>query len=304
MSGARLGRFYSILQTPFDAAGEIDRASLVRLLHHRENCGCDGLFLLGVASEAMFLSRAEQEEIVGLVMRELGGRLPVLAAAYAPATAAVVELGRLWADLGACGVVVLPPYATVPTDDAVVRHYATVAAALDVPVIAQDEPNTSGVAMSAALLARLAHEVEGVAAFKVEGQPVTQRLSAVRALVGDARPLYSAAGTSFVQELERGSSGMMTGYPYPEVIAETLALFHAGDAAGANALWDHMMPLTAMDARPGLMWAVRKEILKRRGLIDHATVRDPAPAIDAATGDEIGQLIDRLELGARYPVVG
>ena len=304
MSGARLGRFYSILQTPFDADGEIDRASLVRLLHHREKCGCDGLFLLGVASEAMFLSRAEQEETVGLVMRELGGRLPVLAAAYAPATAAVVELGRLWADLGACGVVVLPPYATAPTDDAVVRHYATVAAALDVPVIAQDEPNTSGVAMSAALLARLSREVEGVAAFKVEGQPVTQRLSAVRALVGDACPLYSAAGTSFVQELARGSSGMMTGYPYPEVIAETLALFHAGDVAGADALWDHVMPLTAMDARPGLMWAVRKEILKRRGLIDHATVRDPAPAIDAATRDEIGQLIDRLELGARYPVVG
>ncbi len=304
MSGARLGRFYSILQTPFDADGAIDRASLVRLLHHREGCGCDGLFLLGVASEAMFLSRAEQEEVVDLVMRELGGRLPVLAAAYAPGTAAVVELGRRWAEMGASGVVVLPPYAAAPTDDAVVRHYAAVAAALDVPVIAQDEPNTSGVAMSAALLACLAGEVEGVAAFKVEGQPVTQRLSAVRALVGDVRPLYSAAGTSFVQELARGSSGMMTGYPYPEVIVETLALFHDGDSVGANALWDHLMPLTAMDARPGLMWAVRKEILKRRGLIVHATVRDPAPAIDAATRDEIAQLIDRLELGARYPVVG
>ena len=45
---------------------------------------------------------------------------------------------------------------------------------------------------------------------------------------------------------------MMTGYPYPEVIVETLALFHDGDAAGANALWDRLMPLTAMDARPGL----------------------------------------------------
>ena len=302
MSEARLGRVYSILQTPFDADGAIDRASLVRLLGHRERCGCDGLFLLGVASEAMFLSRAEQEVVVGLVMRELGGRLPVLVAAYAPATAAVIELGRRWTDLGASGVVVLPPYAAAPTDEAVLRHYAAVAAALDVPVIAQDEPNTSGVAMSAGLLARLAREVEGVAAFKVEGQPVTQRLSAVRTLIGDARPLYSAAGTSFVQELERGSSGMMTGYPYPEVIVETLGLFHDGDAAGANALWDRLMPLTAMDARPGLMWAVRKEILKRRGLIDHATVRDPAPAIDSATREEIGQLIDRLELAERYSV--
>ena len=303
MSDARLGPFYSILQTPFDADGALDRASLVRLLHHRETCGCDGLFLLGVASEAMFLSRAEQEDVVGVVMRELGGRMPVLVAAYAPATAAVIELGRRWSDLGASGAVVLPPYATAPTDDAVVRHYAAVTEALDVPVIVQDEPNTSGVAMSAELLARIAREVEGVAAFKVEGQPVTQRLSAVRALVGDARPLYSAAGTSFVQELERGSSGMMTGYPYPEVIAETLALlFYAGDAAGANALWDRLMPLTAMDARPGLMWAVRKEILNRRGLIDYATVRDPAPEIDAATRDEIRQLIDRLELAERYPV--
>jgi len=302
VSDARLGRFYSILQTPFDADGAIDSASLLRLLHHRENCGCDGLFLLGVASEAMFLSRAEQEDVVGVVMGELYGRLPVLVAAYAPATAAVIELGRRWTDLGASGVVVLPPYTTAPTDDAVVRHYAAVTDALDVPVIAQDEPNTSGVAMSAALLARLTREVEGVAAFKVEGQPVTQRLSAVRDLVGNTRPLYSAAGTSFVQELERGSSGMMTGYPYPEVIVETLARFHDGDAAGANALWDRLMPLTAMDARPGLMWAVRKEILKRRGLIDHATVRDPAPAIDAATRDEVGELIDRLELAERYPV--
>lgn len=302
MSEAPLGRFYSILQTPFDAGGAIDHASLGRLLHHRETCGCDGLFLLGVASEAMFLGRAEQEEVVGLVMRAIDGRLPVLVAAYAPGTAAVTELGRRWADLGASGVVVLPPYATAPADDAVVRHYAAVTASLDLPVIVQDEPNTSGVAMSAALLARLAQEVEGVAAFKVEGQPVTQRLSAVRDLVGDARPLYSAAGTSFVQELERGSSGMMTGYPYPEVIVETLAMFHDGDAAGANALWDRLMPLTAMDARPGTMWAVRKEILRQRGLIQHATVRDPAPEIDAATRDEIGQLIDRLGLDERYPV--
>ncbi|MCY4114764.1 MAG: dihydrodipicolinate synthase family protein [Chloroflexi bacterium] len=302
MSESRLGRFYSILQTPFDADGAIDCASLVRLLRHRETCGCDALFLLGVASEVMFLSRSEQEEVVGLIMRELGGRRPVLVAAYAPAAAAVVELGRRWTDLGASGVVVLPPYAAAPTDDAVVRHYAAVTDALDVPVIVQDEPNTSGITMSAALLARLAREVDGVAAFKVEGQPVTQRLSAVRALVGDTRPLYSAAGTSFVQELERGSSGMMTGYPYPEVIVETLELFHKGDAAGANALWDRLMPLTAMDARPGLMWAVRKEILKRRGLIGYATVRDPAPAIDAETRDEIGKLIDRLELAERYPV--
>ncbi len=304
MSGAPLQRFYSILQTPFDADGELDHSSLVRLLEHRESCGCDGLFLLGVASEAMFLAETEKTEVVGLVMRELGGRLPVLAAAYAPATAAVIEQGRRWAERGAAGVVVLPPYAAAATDDAIVRHYATVAEALDVPVIAQDEPNTSGVTMSAQLLARLASEVEGIAAFKVEGQPVTQRLSAVRAIVGDARPLYSAAGTSFVQELERGSSGMMTGYPYPEVIAETLGLFHHGDAAAANALWDRMMPLTAMDARPGLMWATRKEILHRRGLIDYPTVRDPAPAIDDRTREEIAELLDRLRLAERYPPSG
>ncbi len=301
MSGVRLQRFYSILQTPFDTDGELDRSSLMRLLHHRESCGCDGLFLLGVASEAMFLSDAEKIEVVSLVIREFGGRLPVLAAAYAPGTAAVIEQGQRWADLGVAGIVALPPYAAAPSDDAIARHYASVAAALDLPVIAQDEPNTSGVSMSPQLLARLEREVAGIAAFKVEGQPVTQRLSAVRAVIGDARPLYSAAGTSFLQELERGSSGMMTGYPYPEVIAETLDLFHGGDAAAANALWDRMLPLSAMDVRPGLMWATRKEVLKRRGLIAHATVRDPAPAIDDRTRAEIGELLERLQLLQRYP---
>lgn len=301
MKDTRLERFYSILQTPFDAEGELDPSSLVRLLEHREVSGCDGLFLLGVASEAMFLSEAEKTDVVALVMRELDGRFPVLAAAYAPATAAVVEQGRCWADLGVQGVVVLPPYGTAPSEDAIVRHYAAVADALNMPVIVQDEPNTSGVTMSAALLARLANDIEGIVAFKVEGQPVTQRLSAVRDLVTDARPLYSAAGTSFVQDLQRGSSGMMTGYPYPELIAETLNLFQAGDTAAASALWDRMMPLTAMDACPGLMWSTRKEILWRRGVIDHSTVRDPAPAIDNRTREDIGELMDRLGLVSRYP---
>ena len=76
----------------------------------------------------------------------------------------------------------------------------------------------------------------------------------------------------------------------------------ARPALRENDLWDWMMPITAIDARPGLMWATRKEILQRRGLIADVMVRPPAPAIDPETRVEITQLVERLGLNLRYPV--
>ncbi len=295
------GGFFAIPPTPFTADGEVDEASLVGVIRHQIEIGVDGLLLLAVASEAMFLTATEKRRIVQRVAREVGDSRPVLVAAYEPATHAVVEQARRWVDMGAAAVVVLPPYAVAPDAEAIVRHVDTVARAVDAPIFVQDEPNTSGVALSAELIARIAREVTGVAGFKVEGQPVTQKLTAVRAQVGKAVALFSAAGTTFLDELARGSDGIMTGYVYPELIVEVLRLFRAGSTSRARDLWERYLPLTAAEWRPGLGWSIRKEILHMRGLIATPAVRNPAPVIDADTRTELRDLLQRLDLLAGGP---
>ncbi len=297
-----LGGFFSILQTPFAPDGEIDDAALVQLLEHRIDIGADGIFLLGIAAEGNFLSRTEKARIVERVVRELDGRLPVIVAAYDPATRGVIELGRQWADLGASAIVAFPSYGTPPSADAILRHYDDISHHISVPLIVQDEPVTSGVAMDAEVIARIAEGVEGVAGVKVEGKPVTDKLTAVRARVGDSVRLFSAAGTSFVRELERGSNGMMSGYVFPEIIVEVLGMFATGDVRGANDLWERSLPFTVAEGDARTSWSVRKHILVLRGLIGSATVRDPAPSIDHAAAREIEEMIDRLGLLEQYPV--
>ena len=68
------GGFFAIPPTPFTADGEVDEASLVGVIRHQIEIGVDGLLLLAVASEAMFLTATEKQRIVQRVARG-GGRL-------------------------------------------------------------------------------------------------------------------------------------------------------------------------------------------------------------------------------------
>ena len=293
--------FYSILQTPFTSSGEIDKTSLLRLLEHRIEAGADGLFLLGVASESMFLTWDEKLQIVELVTREIRGRLPVMVAAYEPATGPAVISALRWQDMGATSIIALPPYACTPTNDAIIQHFAQMAAAISIPLIVQDEPNTSGVTMGASIIARIGREVDNVGGFKLEGQPVTEKLTAVRNTLGENTQLFSAAGTFFVEELRRGSNGMMSGYVFPEIIRAVLDRFSRTDDQGAGALWDRYLPLTASESRPALLWSVRKQILKLRGLVETPTVRSPALTVDSTTRSELPEMLARLNLLKTYP---
>src|SRR5206468_2597009 len=73
-------------------------------------------------------------------------------------------------DMGAAMVMVMPPYhgATIRVPEAqVVEFYARLSDAISIPIMIQDAP-VAGTPLSAALLARMAREIEQVAYFKIE----------------------------------------------------------------------------------------------------------------------------------------
>jgi 4-hydroxy-tetrahydrodipicolinate synthase len=64
--------------------------------------------------------------------------------------------------------------------------------------------------------------------------------------------------------------------------------------ADVDAAWEiyrRYLPLIVYEQQPGL--AIRKEILRRRGLIASARVRHPGATIDAATASQLSALLDR-----------
>ena len=97
------------------------------------------------------------------------------------------------------------------------------------------------------------------------------------------------------QEMRRGADGAMTGFAYPEMMVEVVALSQAGEHDRAEDVFDAYLPLVRYEQQLGLGLAIRKEALRRRGAIASAHVRAPGPAMTRADHEELTRLVARLE---------
>ena len=292
---------YVISVTPFTDDGAVDWASLESLVEFYLGCGVHGITLLGMMGEAQKLSF---DEAAGLVERALGlvaGRVPVVVGVSAGGIAPLRGLALRAMGAGAAAVMVAPA-AGLRTDDQIFAYYRQVAAAMgrDVPFIYQDYPQSTAVYLSVSLFARLADALPSLVMLKLEDCPGLDKLTRIRAeAVAAARRRVSIlagnGGLYLPQFLRRGADGAMTGFAYPDALVQVYERFSAGDADGAEDLYDRFLPLIAHEQQPGFGLALRKELLRRRGAIACAAARQPGPALTDADRAELDHLLARLE---------
>jgi 4-hydroxy-tetrahydrodipicolinate synthase len=190
---------------------------------------------------------------------------------------------------------VAPP-AGLKSLDAVLDYYRTVDAATGLPIVLQDEPVTTQVTMPPAFIAQVCAGIPRIQAVKLEEAPTLPKITRLRALFGNRLAIFGGlGGVYFFEELSRGADGTMTGFPFPEALRAIREHFVAGRRAEARALFYRWLPLIRYEsqpgATPGTAVGIRKEILRRRGFIASALVRPPAPVLDAATHDELGEIL-------------
>ena len=206
---------YNIVPTPFDESGAVDEASLRRLVVVF-GTGVDGLTILGFLGEAAKLSEAERAQVIDITVEVTAGRVPVVVGATAPALDPCLRNALDAVSRGAVGLLVAPPRTDRPNEAAVRRHYEALAAAVDVPIVVQDFPASSGVYMTPAFIGSLAEDVPACKWLKLEDDPTAQKVTAILA----ANPnvgIYGGLGGNFMlEELQRGAIGMMTGFGFPE----------------------------------------------------------------------------------------
>ena len=292
---------FVISVTPFTDDGAVDWGSLESLVEFYVGCGVHGITLLGMMGEAHKLASQESAELVERALGLVAGRVPVVVGVSAGGMAPLRSLAATAMHAGAAAVMVAPP-AGLRTDDQIFGYFRQVAAALgpDVPFIYQDYPQSTAVYLSASLFARLADALPSLVMLKLEDCPGLDKLTRIRADAAAAgrRRLSILAGNGglyFPQFLRRGADGAMTGFAFPDVLAQVYERFAAGDADGADDLYDRYLPLIAHEQQPGFGLALRKEILRRRGAIACAAARQPGPALTAADMAELDHLLSRVE---------
>jgi 4-hydroxy-tetrahydrodipicolinate synthase len=147
---------YTVLVTPFTPDGaQVDLKALERLVEFQIAEGIRGLIPLGSTGEFLSVSREERAAIVETVIRTARRRVPVLIGTGAEDTREVVALSREAEAMGADGVMIIPPFYSVPTEDELYHHYRTVADAISIPIMVYNNPATANVDMLPKTLARL-----------------------------------------------------------------------------------------------------------------------------------------------------
>ena len=278
----KLEGVYSVLPTPFTAAGDLDRESLKRVVDLFIGAGVNGLTALGVTSEVARMNDTERVRVLETVVRHVDGRVRVVAGATADGVRTCIDYTRFARETGADAVMISPPRSPKLNSDAVVRHFAAVADAVEIPIVIRTIRRF-----------RFAMGRGFWCASPAKSPPPTQsswkirppfKTSRIREAARHGHRIFGGLGGVFLlEELIAGATGAMTGVAYPEILVKIVKLFHTGDLdAAADAFYPYV-PLMRFEFQEGLGMAIRKEVLRRRGVMECADIRPPGAKLDAAT---------------------
>jgi 4-hydroxy-tetrahydrodipicolinate synthase len=284
---------YPILATPFHDDESVDLESMDRLIRFMAGLRMDGVTILGVLGEANRMLDREREALIKTAVKAAAG-LPVIVGTSHSGTQAALSLSRMAQELGADAVMVAPHAEAVPSDERVFEYYRTIAGGIDIPVVLQDHPASTGVHMSAALMLRIVSELPRIAAMKEEALPTAPKIRAlIQGMAARKVPVLTGLGALYGQfDLEAGSSGFNTGFAFPDALMAMVQAARAGDLARMRQIYTRFLPLIVFEQQPGV--AIRKEILRLRGAIAGNRARHPGASIQPAVADQLRRLIDQV----------
>jgi 4-hydroxy-tetrahydrodipicolinate synthase len=222
------------IATPMRPDGSLDFAAWAKLLDFHAANGTSGVVVGGTSGESATLSDAEMLELTERACARLGQRIPVIAGAGSSSTAATVARVQRLSQLPIAALLIVTPAYNRPPQEGLYRHYAAVAEAARVPVIAYNVPARTAVDMLPATVARLA-KLSAIMGIK-EAVP---QLARVRELLDSCGPdfvVLSGDDATAREAMLCGARGVIsvTANVAPRAMAQMAAAAVSGDRVGAE----------------------------------------------------------------------
>ncbi|TMK73465.1 MAG: 4-hydroxy-tetrahydrodipicolinate synthase [Actinobacteria bacterium] len=229
---AVLGELLTAVVTPFDADRAVDYDRFRELANYLVDNGSDGLVVAGTTGESPTLSDDERLELFRVAVDAIGGRATVVAGTGTYSTSHSVHLTREAHDIGVDAFLVVTPYYNKPPVRGIVRHFKTIAAESDKPIIVYNIPGRVALNLDPDAIAELA-EIPTVRAVKQANDDLEQ---ARRILAETDLDLYAGDDVLVYPFLELGGIGGVCVHTHvvgPQV-KRMIGAFRDGDAETAK----------------------------------------------------------------------
>ncbi len=231
------------LITPFDSDGEVDYASLKKLVDFHVAAGTDAIVAVGTTGESATLSIEEHVKVVSKTVEFAEGRIPVIAGTGANATHEAVTFSRLLNNTGIAGCLSVTPYYNKPTQEGLFLHYKAIANETDIPQILYNVPGRTAVDLLPETVARLS-EIKIIAGIK-DATGDLSRVKKHRELCRDGFVLLSGDDSTGLDFIKEGGNGVIsvTNNIAAEDMAKMVRLALNGQFEEAELINERLMPL-------------------------------------------------------------
>jgi len=243
--------------TPFGGVG-IDVDRLAGLVDAMVDAGVHAVAPLGSTGESAYLSFDEWKTVVDATVAAVAGRVPVVVGSSDLTTAGTVARAEYAQQAGATAVMVIPVSYWALNEREIVQHYTSVSDAISIPIMAYNNPATSGIDMSPTLLNHMFESIANVKMVK-ESTGDIQRMLDLKQLSSGELPFYNGSNPLVLKALLAGASGWCTAAPCLRP-APAIALYEAvaaGDTARATDIYEELLPLLSFIVSKGLPTAVK-----------------------------------------------
>jgi 4-hydroxy-tetrahydrodipicolinate synthase len=230
--------------TPMYPDGAVDWDSLMALVEWHVTEGTDAIVAVGTTGESATLDVEEHIEVIRRTVKQVKGRIPVIAGTGANATAEAIELTQMAKDAGADAALLVTPYYNKPPQEGLFRHYKAVADAVALPQILYNVPGRTGCDMLPATVARLA-KLPNIVGLKEAKGELSRMRELLDAGLGDDFAIYSGDDATACESILMGCHGdiSVTANVAPRQMHEMCAAALAGDRARAERIDQELQAL-------------------------------------------------------------
>lgn len=295
----KLAGVLPIVHVPFEDDGTIDEKTLKKEIDWIFSVKAQGLGT-GMVSEILRLTFEERIALTNHIVQFSEGRGSTFAGVGAESTKQALVFAKAAEKAGCDGIMAIPPVTTSLPEEAVLKHFRTLAEEVNLPLIVQDASGYVGQAIPLRIYIQLL-ELYGneKILFKPEASPIGPNLSALRdASSGKAKIFEGSGGILLVDSFRRGITGTMPGVDLLDGIVSLWNALVKGDEKTTYRVYFPICAIVALQLQAGLdgFLAIEKFILKHRGIFKNEVRRSPYSwDLDLETSSEILRLLQILD---------
>ena len=284
-----------VLPAPFTPEEDLDLASIGKLVNFAIESDCAAVCLPAYSTEFYKLDMEERYALVGAAVEASGGRIPVIGQSNHVSSKLAAEIAKKNEALGVDAISVAIPRLFAISDDDIFAFLGKVMEATSLPVLVQDF-NPGGMTVSPGFVKRLADAYPNFRFLKLEEPLMAPKVERIIEETGGSIGILEGWGGMYLLEnIPDGVCGAMPGMGLADLLQGAYRLAKGGDGEAAMDLFEQILPHIVFSLQNlELFLYMDKDLLVRRGLIAHSTVRAATLTPDEGTLQHADWLTQRV----------